>query len=252
MIMKITILTLFPEMLENFANVSILKRAQEKGAVEIEFVDFRKFTSDKHQTVDERPYGGGAGMVLMVEPIVKALNNLTYNGSVKKILTSARGTPYNQAQAAEFAALDHLVIIAGHYEGFDERITDYIDAEVSLGDFVMTGGEIAAAAIVDSVVRLLPGVLKKEDATQQESFFYVPVAELRKIIGETAEIRKLINEGKTSVQLLEYPHYTRPEIYEDKKIPDILLSGNHAEIYKWRIQQAYKETLKRRPDLLDK
>ncbi len=248
--MKITVLTLFPEMLEPIVHSSILKRAQEKGAFEIEFINFRDFGNDNYQTIDDKPYGGGTGMVLMVEPIVKALRSIQSSGKMHMVLTSARGITFNQAKAQEFSRLEHLVIIAGHYEGFDERISEYIDEEISIGDFVMTGGEIAAAAIIDSVVRLIPGVLKKEDATQQESFFYVQVDELRKIAGETPEITKLIQKGITEVQLLEYPHYTRPETFEEKKVPDMLLSGNHAEIYKWRIQKAWQETLKRRPDLL--
>ena len=154
--MKITILTLFPAMIEGFINESIIKRAQEKGAVEIEIVNFRDFTTDAHKTVDQSPYGGGAGMVLMVEPIVKALRSLKLEGNKKIALTSAKGDVYNQAKALEYSTLDHIVIIAGHYEGFDERISDYIDEEISLGDFVMTGGEITAVAVLDSVVRLLP------------------------------------------------------------------------------------------------
>ncbi len=239
-------------MLQPIVNSSILKRAQEKGAVEIEFINFRDFGNDKYQTIDDKPYGGGAGMVLMVEPVIKALRSVQSKGKVHAVLTSARGVKYNQDKAQQLAQLDHLVILAGHYEGFDERISDYIDEEISIGDFVMTGGEIAAAAIVDSVVRLLPGVLKKEDATLQESFFTVSVEELKKIVGESQEIDQLQKSGKTEVQLLEYPHYTRPEVFEDKKVPEMLLSGNHAEIHKWRIKKAWEETLKRRPDLLAK
>lgn len=250
--MKITILTLFPEMIRPFVEDSIIKRAQLKELVEIEFINFRDFAVDKHASVDDKPYGGGAGMVLMIEPIVKALNSITYKGVVKKVLTSAKGSRYNQQKAEEFSKLDHLVIIAGHYEGFDERILDYIDEEISLGDFVMTGGEITAAAIIDSVTRLITGVLKKEEATQEESFFTVSVTELNTIVGDTAEIVKLRDSGKTTVQLLEYPHYTRPEEFEGKKVPEILLGGNHKEIQKWRIVKAWEETLKKRPDLLDK
>jgi tRNA (guanine37-N1)-methyltransferase len=251
--MKITVLTLFPDMICPFTEDSIIKRAQLKESVEIEFINFRDFASDKHMSVDDKPYGGGAGMLLMMEPIVKALNSITYKeGSVKKILTSAKGTPYNQKKALEFSQLSHLVIICGHYEGFDERIMDYVDEEVSLGDFVMTGGEITAAAIIDSVTRLIGGVLKKEEATQEESFFTVPLVELQKIVGETPELRKLQQNGITNVQLLEYPHYTRPEEYEGKKVPEVLLGGNHKEIQKWRIQNAWKQTRAKRPDLLDK
>jgi tRNA (guanine37-N1)-methyltransferase len=191
-------------------------------------------------------------MVLMVEPIVKALRSLNLEVNKKIALTSAKGETYSQEKALEYSHLEHLVIIAGHYEGFDERILEYIDEEISLGDFVMTGGEITAAAVLDSVVRLLPGVLKKEGATEIESFYKVPLAELINAVGLTPELESLQNAGKTEVQLLEFPHYTRPEIFEDKKIPDVLLSGHHKEIYKWRLQQSYKQTLQKRHDLLDK
>jgi len=250
--MKITILTLFPAMIQGFINESIIKRAQEKGAVEIELTNFRDYADDNHKTVDQSPYGGGAGMVLMVEPLVKALRSLKLNDNKKIVLTSAKGEIYTQQKALDYSTLDDLVIIAGHYEGFDERILDYIDEEISLGDFVMTGGEITAAAVLDSVVRLLPGVLKKEGATEVESFYKVSIEELISAVGATEKLLALKEAGKTEVQLVEYPHYTRPEIFEDKKIPDILLSGHHKEIEKWRLQQSFKETLKRRPDLLDK
>lgn len=251
--MKITVLTLFPEMVSPFTTESIIKRAQKKNSVEIEFVNFREFAGNKHNTVDDKPYGGGAGMVLQVDPIVKALESITYRGSTfKKILTSAKGIPYSQKKALEYSKLDHLVIICGHYEGFDERIADYIDEEISLGDFVMTGGEIAAAAIIDSVTRLLTGVLKKEEATQEESFFIVPVEKLAKLVGNTDVISKLQKSNITQVQLLEYPHYTRPEEYNGKRVPDVLLGGNHKQIEEWRIVKSYEETIRKRPDLLDK
>lgn len=230
-----------------------MKRAQEKGAVQIDIVNFRDFTTDNHKTVDQSPYGGGVGMVLMAEPIVKALQSLQLDKkSSKVVLTSAKGIPYSQNKAQEYAQLDNLVIIAGHYEGFDERLLDYVDEEISLGDFVMTGGEITAAAITDSVVRLLPGVLKKEEATAQESFYTVSLDELIKVVGETEALSQLKKQEKTEVRLLEYPHYTRPEIFERKKVPDVLMSGHHKEIEKWRLQQAYKETIRKRPDLLQK
>ena len=250
--MKITILTLFPAMIEGFINESIIKRAQEKGAVEIEIINFRDFTTDPHRTVDQSPYGGGAGMVLMVEPLVKALRSLKLEGNKKIMLTSAKGESYSQQKALDYSKLDNLVIIAGHYEGFDERILEYVDEEISLGDFVMTGGEITATAILDSVVRLLPGVLKKEGATEVETFYKVPIDQLINAVGATEKLLQLKEAGKTEVQLVEFPHYTRPEIFEDKKIPEILLSGHHKEIEKWRLQQSFKETIKRRPDLLDK
>ena len=168
----------------------------------------------------------------------------------KIILTSPRGAVYDQKKAQEYSKLDHLILIAGHYEGVDERVMEYIDEEISIGDFVMTGGEIATAAIVDSVIRLIPGVLKKETATEQESFFNTTIKQLIVVVGEHPVLKKLEKSGIKTVQLLEYPHYTRPEEFDKKKVPEILLLGNHAEIEKWRFKQAFEITLKRRPNLL--
>jgi tRNA (guanine37-N1)-methyltransferase len=224
--MKISILTLFPKMISGFFDESIIKRAQEKKLVEIELVNLRDFAIDDYGTVDDRPYGGGAGMILRVEPIHKALQKVKSKKS-KVILTSAKGKPFDQEKAIEYSKIDHLVIIAGHYEGVDERVLDYVDEEISLGDFVMTGGEITATAIADAVVRLIPGVLKKSDATSNETF----------------------NMG--GKKLLEYPHYTRPEEYDGKKVPEILLGGDHKKIEKWKQEKSLKETRKKRPDLLD-
>lgn len=251
--MKITILTLFPDMIQSFFEYSIVKKAQEKGSVEIEYIDIRDYAVDTYGTVDDRPYGGGAGMVMRVDVIDKALadhKSQIINLKSQIVLTSAKGKTYNQKKAQELSQLDHLILIAGHYEGFDERVLDYVDEEVSIGDFVLTGGEIAVAAIVDSVVRLLPGVLKKDEASKEESFFEVDVAELIQIVGNTEVLAHLKDLTITTVQLLEYPHYTRPEEYEGKKVPEVLLSGNHAEIRKWRLKKAYEETVKKRPDLL--
>ena len=238
--MKISIITLFPKMIEGFFNESIIKRAVKKKLVEIEIINLRDFSVDDYGSVDDRPYGGGAGMILRIEPIYKAINKITNDAlriknknpqSVirnKIILTSAKGQVFNQTKAIEYSKLNNLVIIAGHYEGVDERILDYIDEEISMGDFVMTGGEIPAAAIADAIVRLIPGVLKKEEVTIQESFN--------------------INGKK----LLEYPQYTRPEVFKGKKVPKILLSGDHKKIEEWRLKKALEETSKKRPDLLDK
>lgn len=217
-------------MISGFINESILKRAAEKKLVQIELVQLRDFASDSYGTVDGRPYGGGAGMVLRVDVLHKALQSVKEKNkglTSKTVLTSAKGKTYSQSMAAEYARLEHLIIIAGHYEGVDERILNYVDEEVSLGDFVMTGGEIASCAIADSVARLVKGVLKKDEATKIESFS--PIS------------------GKPH---LEYPQYTRPEIFMDKKVPEILLSGNHKEINEWRLEQAVSETKKKRPDLL--
>ena len=236
--MKITILTLFPKMISGFFEESIIKRAQDKKLVEIEIINLRDFAIDDYGTVDDRPYGGGTGMILKVEPIYKALSkisNIKYQISnkilnskikTKTVLTSAKGKKFEQKKAQEFSKLDHLVIIAGHYEGVDERVLNYIDEEVSLGDFIMTGGEITSAAITDAIVRLIPGVLKKAEAIKNETFN--------------------INGKK----LLEYPQYTRPEIFDNKKVPSILLSGDHKKIKDWQIKKAYEETVKKRKDLL--
>jgi tRNA (guanine37-N1)-methyltransferase len=247
--MKITIITLFPQMFEGFLNESIIKRAQEKGAVQIELVQLRDFAVDDHGTVDERPYGGGAGMVLMAEPVIRALDQHAASGA-HVVLTSPRGTVYNQEKAIELSQKEEIVIIAGHYEAVDERVMGRVDEELSMGDYVLTGGELPAATIVDSIVRLVPGVLKKEEATVIESFYEVSLHDLIKAVGEDETLAILIQTGAKTVKLLEYPHYTRPQEFDGQHVPEILLSGNHAEISRWQLQQAYSITKKRRPDLL--
>jgi len=252
--MTITIVTLFPDMLSAFFRDSIIKRAQDKKQVTINLVNLRDYAVDSYGSVDDRPYGGGAGMVLRVEPIDKALAHLAVTkGSpqTRILLTSAKGVPFRQDMAGELSTLDHVVIIAGHYEGYDERIADLIDTEISLGDFIMTGGEIPAAAITDAIVRLLPGVLKKDDATKAESFFRVTVSDLIRAVGPHPVLSRLSEMKQETVQLLEYPHYTRPEIYKDKRVPDTLKSGNHRDIGEWRLREAFAQTLAKRPDLLD-
>ena len=232
--MKISIITLFPKMISGFFEESIIKRAKEKKLAEVEIINLRDFAIDDYGTVDDRPYGGGAGMVLRVDIIHKAISKIKNqrsktqikNQKIKIVLTSAKGKQFNQEKAQEYSKLNHLVIIAGHYEGVDERVLDYVDEEISTGDFVMTGGEIPAAAIADSVIRLIAGVLKKDEATKQESFN--------------------INKKK----LLEYPQYTRPENFMGKKVPKILLSGDHKKIEDWRMKKTIEETRKKRPDLL--
>lgn len=227
--MKISIITLFPQVFDPILNSSILKRAQGKGLVEIELINLRDFGEGKHKVVDDRPYGGGAGMILRADVLSKAVNKVRSHSSsgklVKAILTSASGKTYKQQKARELSKFDHLIIVCGHYEGIDQRFIDkYVDEEISIGDYVLTGGEIPAMVIADSVVRLIPGVLEKSEATQDESF--------------------------SNYQLLEYSHYTRPEIFEGKKVPKVLLSGNHAEISKWRKEKSLEKTKKVRPDLL--
>ncbi len=249
--MKISILTLFPAMMQSFFSESIIKRAMEKGVVEIEIVNIRDFAVDDYGSVDDRPHGGGAGMVMRVDVIAKAIDKLKVQ-SLKStvILTSPRGRVFNQVVASDYARnVKHLVIVCGHYEGFDERVTTLVDEEVSLGDFVMTGGEITAAAITDSVVRLLSGVIKQA-SPEEESFFEVSVEKLEEILGTDEFLAQLKINGVTAVRLLEYPHYTRPEEFMGKKVPEVLLSGNHKEIEKWRLKSAYEVTKTRRPDLL--
>jgi tRNA (guanine37-N1)-methyltransferase len=248
--MKITVLTLFPETINSFLKESIVARAIEKKQVEVEVVNFRDFTTDNYKTVDDRPYGGGAGMVLKVEPIAKALIKAGNLKNKKIVLTSPRGIVFNQEKAREYSQIENLIIIAGHYEGFDERISTLIDEEVSLGDFVLTGGEIPAVAIIDSIVRLLPDVLKKTEATEIESFFSVDIDEVIESVGQTSRLLDLKNSGKTQIRLLEYSQYTRPEIFMDMKVPEVLLSGDLKKIRAWQLKNAYETTLNRRPDLL--
>jgi tRNA (guanine37-N1)-methyltransferase len=256
--MKISIITLFPKMIASFFEESIVKKAKEKGLVEIELINLRDFAVDSYGTVDDRPYGGGAGMVLRSDVLYKAIKQIKNKNEKRKmtmknekiVLTSPKGKVFNQEKAREYAKLNHLVIITGHYEGVDERVFNFVDEEVSLGDFVMTGGEITAAAITDAVCRLVPGVLKKEKATEIESFFEVSLEKLIEVVGEDEILKKLKEKGVKKVKLLEYPQYTRPEDFLGFKVPKILLSGNHKEIEIWRLKKAYEETKKKRGDLL--
>jgi tRNA (guanine37-N1)-methyltransferase len=234
--MKISILTLFPEMFKGQFDYSIIKRAKEKGLIEIEFINIRDFGIGPHKIVDDTPYGGGVGMVMRVDVLRKAIeqaktvffkqqsNNETMKQSV--VLCSASGKPYNQQMAKQFSRIDHLILICGHYEGVDERITSYIDEEISIGDFILTGGELPAMMITDSVTRLLAGAIT-EGAVDDESF-------------------------SGPEKLLEYPHYTRPQSYESHVVPDVLLSGNHKEIARWRHMQSIEKTKRIRPDILKK
>lgn len=225
--MTISVVTLFPQIFEPFINSSTIKRAQDKGKVKFNLVDLRNFGIGKHKMVDDRPYGGGAGMVLRVDVIDKAISFVKKKKKGLVILLDPKGEKYNQGRAWELSRLDHLILVCGHYEGFDERIRNLVDYEISIGDYILSGGEVAAMVMVDSVIRLVPGVLKKSEATVFESF--------RQRRGE---------------QILEYPHYTRPRVYKGRKVPEILLSGNFAKIEKYRISEAKKITLKRRPDLI--
>jgi tRNA (guanine37-N1)-methyltransferase len=248
--MKITIVTLFPKMIEGFIEDSIVKRAQTKGAVEIKIINLRDFARDSYGTVDERPYGGGAGMVLCVDVLKKSLDSIGTSKTPHVVLTSARGTVFNQKKAQEFSKLDELIIYAGHYEGFDERFSEYVNEEISMGDFILTGGELTAVTICDAVVRLLPGVLKKDNATTEESFFTSSINDLIELVGEHPILVALKQKGVEEVPLLEYPQYTRPEEFEGKIVPEILLSGDPKKIKAWQLRKAFELTLLRRPDLL--
>ncbi len=225
--MKISILTLFPEIVYSSLNYSILKRAIEKKIVDLTCINIRDFSTDKHKTVDDHPYGGGAGMLMKVDVVDRAIRSARCS-PIKKcrecvILLDPKAKIYTQKKARTLSRYDHLILLCGHYEGIDERIRRIVDQILSIGEYVLTGGEIAAMVITDSVVRLLPGVLQKPEATHFESY---------------------------TESLLEYPQYTRPEIYNGLKVPEVLLSGNHQKISVWRKNQAIKLTKKIRPELL--
>ncbi len=223
--MKIDILTLFPSMFDGFLSNSIIKRAIDNKLVEINIVNFRDYSKDPHHKVDDTPYGGGAGMVLMVQPIYDAVIDLKTKDS-KVILLTPDGIPYNQKKAYELKKNKHLIIICGHYEGFDDRIRSVVDLEISMGDFVLTGGEIPAMALTDSVVRLIDGVIEEESHIN-DSF-------------------------NPNTNLLDYPTYTKPREFQGMTVPEVLLNGNHKEIDEYRLNESIKKTRERRPDLLDK
>ena len=220
--MKITILTLFKEMFDSLINTSIIKRTIDKGLVEIEVVNFREYSNDRIKRVDDAPYGGGAGMIIKLQPILDCLNAVKSVNSVVYLL-SAKGKVYNQKMAHELAKKDHIILICGHYEGVDDRILDYIDGEICIGDYILTGGELPAMIVADSIIRLLDGAIK-EESTSEESF----------------------ENG-----LLEYPQYTTPRDYNGNKVPDILFSGNHKAIEEYRFKQSIIKTKEVRPELID-
>ena len=221
--MRIDILTLFPEMFECL-NCSIIGRAREENKVEINIINIRDFSKDKHKKCDDTPFGGGAGMVMTPAPLFDAINSVKGEKSLV-VLTSPRGQTFNQTMVESLAKEEHLVIVCGHYEGVDERIIDLcVDREISIGDFVLTGGEIPAMAMVDAIARYLPNVIKK-DSLSEESF---------------------------SNFLLEYPQYTRPQIFQNLAVPDVLISGHHDNIKKWRLEKSLEITKKNRPDLYKK
>lgn len=225
--MRIDVLTLFPDMFTGVLESSILGRARRSGKLEVRLVNFRDWALNKHKTVDDYPYGGGTGMVLSPEPIFRAVEDCLRDGPEGRrrvVLLCPQGRRLNQSIVEELAELDHLVLICGHYEGYDERIREHLaDDEISLGDFILTGGEIPAMAVIDAVARLLPGVLGNEESARSESFA----------------------EG-----WLEYPQYTRPAVFRGWEVPEVLLSGHHGEIARWRRREAMRRTVLRRPDLI--
>ncbi len=223
--MKIHVLSLFPGMFEGVFNTSILKKAQEKDAVTLAVSDIRDFSDNRHKQVDDYPYGGGAGMVLKPEPMFQAVEEITAGRKPRVILMCPQGERFTQKKAEELAQEEELVFLCGHYEGYDERIREFlVTDEISIGDFVLTGGELPAMTVIDAVVRLLPGVLGKADSHILDSF---------------------------STGLLEHPHYTRPADFRGMTVPEVLTSGNHGKIEEWREEQSLKRTLLRRPDLLE-
>jgi tRNA (guanine37-N1)-methyltransferase len=252
--MRFDIITIFPGLFDGPFDYGILKRARTLGLVDIETHDLRSFTHDRHRTVDDRPFGGGEGMVLKPEPIFEAIASLNISPKAGRersketvILLSAQGRPFTQAVAEELAATERVVMICGRYEGVDERVNELLcDRELSIGDYVLSGGELGAAVIVDAVVRLLPGALGNPDSSRFESFG----AEDVPVDAASAEGSPRSTHG--SGGLLDYPHYTRPAEFRGTPIPDALLGGNHEVIRRWRRRMALEKTLKNRPDLLDK
>jgi len=223
--MRIDILSLFPAVFTGFLNESILARAIKNDLVEVNIIDYRTFSNSKHLKVDDYPFGGGAGMVLQVQPVVDALRSIQGYEEAIKILVTPQGETFKQEKAYQLSAKTHIIILCGHYEGYDERIRDYFDLELSIGDYVLTGGELAAMVLVDAITRVIPNVISKDESHQFDSF---------------------------NNDLLEHPHYTRPREFEGKTVPDVLLNGNHKLIEEWRLKESINRTKQRRPDLYKK
>ena len=224
--MQYNVITIFPEMFGDPLNASIVKRAQEKGLIKIAVHNLRDHCTDKHRVTDDIPYGGGVGMVMKPEPLIRAIEVLrTAQPEARTLLMTPQGKRFRQNDAERFTAYPALTLVCGRYEGIDERVRSFVDEEVSIGDYILTGGELASMVVIDAVTRLLPGVLGDADSLKEESF---------------------------NQSLLEAPQYTRPRVYRNMEVPEVLLSGNHAEIERWRQQQALKRTEERRPDLLSK
>jgi tRNA (guanine37-N1)-methyltransferase len=252
--MRFEILTIFPEFFRGFFEHGVVSRAQKTGLIEIGVRDLREFTHDRHRTVDDRPFGGGEGMVLKAEPLAEALASLDLLPMAERvgdsretvILLSAQGRPFTQAVARELAGLERVVLICGRYEGVDERVNElYCDREISIGDYVLSGGELAAAVVLDAVARLVPGVLGNEASSEFESFG----------AGDAAiyvDVEGVPRSQHGAGGLLDYPHYTRPAEFRGVAVPEVLMGGDHAAVRKWRREQQLRKTLKNRPDLLER
>ena len=222
--MQFNVITLFPDIIKTYCELGIIGRACKEEKINVSTVDLRPFGLGRHKQVDDLPYGGGVGLIFMVEPLFNALQSIPRSKKSKVLITSASGKKWDQKFAKKLSSEDQIIIICGRYEGYDERILHVVDYDISLGDFILTGGEICALTIIDSMSRLIPGVLRKEETFNEESF----------------------QNG-----LLEYPQYTRPQEFNSWKVPDVLLSGHHSEIKRWREEQARNKTIKNRPDMMD-
>jgi tRNA (guanine37-N1)-methyltransferase len=223
---RFDILTLFPDMFQSPLASSVLKKAIDRGVIKVRVFNIRDFTMDKHRVVDDSPYGGGSGMVMKVGPIVEGIERLkSTNGSPRVILMTPQGVPLDHSQAKRLSQYDHLLFVCGRYEGVDERVREYVDEEISVGDYILMGGELAVMVVIDAVSRFVPGVLGSEGSVLEESF---------------------------ANALLEYPQYTRPQVFRGKRVPEVLISGDHRQITRWRRREALKRTFIRRPDLLEK
>ena len=253
--MKFEIVTIFPDFFRGPLDYGIVRRAREAGLIEIALHDLRTFTRDRHRTVDDRPFGGGEGMVLKPEPLFECVESLN-TGSVEArraagaketvVLLSPQGQMFTQAAAQELAGLERVMLICGRYEGVDERVAEALaDREISVGDYVLSGGELGAAVIIDTVTRLLPGALGNEASARQESF--TAAQELRGVAGKESDVP---DSTCGSGGLLDYPHYTRPAEFRGMAVPEVLMGGNHEQIRKWRRRKALEKTLRNRPDLL--
>ena len=256
--MRVDILTIFPDFFRGPLDYGIVRRAREAGLVTMEVHDLRAFAHDRHRTVDDRPFGGGEGMVLKPEPIFECIESLnvlpweerTAGGTTQSVIVlSAQGRRLDQTLASELAALERIVLICGRYEGVDERVSEFLaDREVSIGDYVLSGGEMGAAVIVDAVTRLIPGAVGNEASTRQESF----TAQARLLSESGVEETTAPDSTCASGGLFDYPHYTRPADFRGMAVPEVLVSGNHEDIRRWRRRTALEKTFRNRPDLLDK